>query len=442
MEQLRRTSHERGRARAMRAKCHRTLSPSDELLGPTKRRAHWQSAIKVSWQTQVLTTCSWYLAQNIRRLALTSSAIPRGGAGGRGSNATDQEPPKTAHDPRAPQGRAGSKPIRAWVRACVRGEPTYPLGHRFFGFRVGVARHFGLLPTARPQAALDGGGVGGVATRAAAATHLRGHVNARARSLTELAQRRLPLQAATPRADKDVLAVLLSQRGEVLAARDGRQLGEHDRLCRVRWHGELVALAGARQETDLDGLRTFGVARRDPAAGQLAAVGGAAAVVSASGMAAAAVGVVDVVVVVSTSGIAAAAVGVVDVVVVVGASGMAAAAVGVVDVVVVVSTSGIADSQVDACGNVGGTSLGSSLGGGEGLASGGGGGSPGGYVGVRGLRGRGRKGRRRANDERGGRRGRRAVKLLRLPKAKISWLSPLGAHGRVRGRRWTVQRAW
>jgi hypothetical protein len=61
MEQLRRTSHERGRARAMRAKCHRTLSPSDELLGPTKRRAHWQSAIKVSWQTQVLTTCSWYL---------------------------------------------------------------------------------------------------------------------------------------------------------------------------------------------------------------------------------------------------------------------------------------------------------------------------------------------------------------------------------------------
>ena len=289
--------------------------------------------------------------------------------------------------------------VGACVRACVRGEPTYLLGHRFFGFRVGVARHFGLLPTARPQAALDGGGVGGVATRAAAATHLRGHVNARARSLTELAQRRLPLQAATPRADKDVLAVLLSQRGEVLAARDGRQLGEHDRLCRVPWHGELVALAGARQETDLDGLRTFGVARRDPAAGQLAAVGVAAAVVSASGM--------------------------------------AAAAVGVVDVVVVVSTSGIADSQVDACGNVGGTSLGSSLGGGEGLASGGGGGSPGGYVGVRGLRGRGRKGRRRANDERGGRRGRRAVKLLRLPKAKISWLSPLGSHGGIRGRRWT-----
>jgi len=79
--------------------------------------------------------------------------------GGRGSNATDQEPPKTAHDPCAPQGRAGSKPIRAWLRACVRGEPTYILGPRFFGFRV-VARHFGLLHTALPQAALDGGGVG------------------------------------------------------------------------------------------------------------------------------------------------------------------------------------------------------------------------------------------------------------------------------------------
>jgi hypothetical protein len=53
-----------------------------------------------------------------------------------------------------------------------------------------------------------------------------------------------------------------------------------------------------------------------------------------------------------------------------------------------------------------------------------------GILGGRG--GSGRKGRRRAV-ERGG----PASELLRLPKANISWLSPLGAHGGVRGRRWT-----